>query len=142
MTLGGRSLLALEGVHPDLVAVVKRAAAVGGSPGFIVTEGLRTKGRQAVLVAAGKSRTMNSRHLTGHAIDLAVSLPGGGVSWQNGAYRVLAVLMRQAAQECGVKIEWGGECFGPSFIDSCHWQLPWNAYPLDLSPAKNETVIA
>ena len=135
MTLGGRSLLALEGVHPDLVAVVKLAASNGVN--FIVTEGLRSSARQAVLVAAGKSRTMRSRHLTGHAVDLAVALPGGGISWEQEEYRRLAICMKSAAAEAGIPIQWGGECFGPAFVDAVHFQLPWDSYPPavpDLNP--------
>ena len=127
MTLGGRSLVALVGVHPDLVRVVVLASAGGAN--FIVTEGLRTKERQAVLVSAGKSRTMRSRHLTGHAVDLAVVLPDGGVSWEQEEYRRLSLYMASAAAEAGVPIQWGGVCFGPAFVDSVHFQLSWDAYP-------------
>ena len=61
----------LEGVHPDLVKVVHRAAALSDID-FTVLEGLRTVARQKQLVKAGASKTMNSRHITGHAVDLAV----------------------------------------------------------------------
>jgi peptidoglycan L-alanyl-D-glutamate endopeptidase CwlK len=45
---------------------------------FSITEGLRTKERQKELFSAGKSQTMNSRHLTGKAVDIAVIiLPTG-----------------------------------------------------------------
>ena len=47
---------------------------------FQVQEGLRTRERQAELVARGASRTMHSRHLTGHAVDL-VALGGAEISW-------------------------------------------------------------
>ena len=57
MSLNARSRDRLKGVHPDLVAVVERAAEIG--PAFIVTEGLRTVERQKQLLAAGASRTMN-----------------------------------------------------------------------------------
>ena len=67
-------------MHPDLVRVVERAIQIT-TQDFRVQEGLRTRERQAELVARGASRTMNSRHLTGHAVDL-VALGGGEVSWQ------------------------------------------------------------
>ncbi|MFO0467523.1 MAG: M15 family metallopeptidase, partial [bacterium] len=69
MTLTARCGQRLAGVHPDLVRVVERAAKDGTK--FRVIEGLRTMDRQAELVRAGKSQTMRSRHLTGHAVDLA-----------------------------------------------------------------------
>lgn len=65
----------LQGVHPDLVRVVELARK---SVPFIVTEGIRTRARQVDLVARGASRTMNSRHLTGHAVDLAYWLDTDG----------------------------------------------------------------
>lgn len=140
MALGDRSLRTLEGVHPDLVQVVLRAAAVG-SIMFIVTEGRRTRERQEHLVATGKSRTMNSRHLgpVSHAVDLAVLLGDGTVSWEHAAYRFLAITVKGAARDLGIPLEWGGECFGPSFFDGPHFQLPWKQYPLDLSSPKGAT---
>ena len=68
--LSDRSRARLKGVHPALVGVIEEA--IGISPvDFMVTEGLRTAARQAALVKAGASRTLNSRHLTGHAVDVA-----------------------------------------------------------------------
>ena len=126
MKLSPKSESKLLGVHPDLVAVVRRAA---DSPIlFIVTCGARTKAEQAVLVAAGKSRTMNSRHLTGHAVDLAALLEDGTITWERDAYKFLAMTMKAAAVELGVPIEWGGEAFG-SFYDGPHFQLSAKFYP-------------
>jgi peptidoglycan L-alanyl-D-glutamate endopeptidase CwlK len=59
----------LQGVHPDLVRGVERAIRIT-TQDFRVQEGLRTRERQAELVARGASRTMNSRHLTDHPVDL------------------------------------------------------------------------
>jgi peptidoglycan LD-endopeptidase CwlK len=56
-------------VHPDPVRLVERAIQIT-TQDFRGQEGLRTRERQAALVARGASRTMNSRHLTGHAVDL------------------------------------------------------------------------
>lgn len=75
--LSARCLARLKGVHPDLVRVVERARE---STPFIVTEGLRTSARQRELFNAGATRTLNSRHLTGHAVDLAV-LIGTEARW-------------------------------------------------------------
>ena len=74
----------LAGVHPDLVRVVEQARL---AVGFIVVEGLRTRERQAKLVKAGASRTMNSRHLTGHAVDLGYWLDDGDGVPENGEIR-------------------------------------------------------
>lgn len=133
--IGARSLRTLEGVHPDLVKVVLRAAAIG-SIQFIVTEGRRTRERQVELVAAGKSRTMNSRHLTGHAVDLAVLLSDGTVSWEKAAYRFLAICVKQAARDLGIPVEWGGDW---EWFDGPHFQLPHALYPATPEPEANPT---
>ena len=75
-SLSQKSISRLNGVHPNLVKVVKRAIEISQID-FCVTEGVRTEKRQKELVAAGASQTMKSRHLTGHAVDLAAMVGGG-----------------------------------------------------------------
>ena len=102
-SLSQRSMQNLSGVHPDLIAVVKRAIQITEQD-FSVIEGVRNIDRQRKLVAAGKSTTMNSRHLTGHAVDL-VPYP---VSWDWEYFYPIADAMKQAAEELDVDLEWGG----------------------------------
>jgi peptidoglycan LD-endopeptidase CwlK len=80
--LGTRSRQRLSGVHPDLVAVVKRAIQITEQLTSTVLEGIRNINRQRELFKAGKSTTMNSRHLTGHAVDLAP----WPISWEMGRF--------------------------------------------------------
>jgi peptidoglycan L-alanyl-D-glutamate endopeptidase CwlK len=152
MKLSATSLARLKGVHPDLVRVVKRAADLYSGV-FVVTEGLRTLARQKQLVAAGASQTLNSRHLTGHAIDVAPVI-GGKVSWDWPPFFQIAEAMRQAARAEGVQIRWGG-CWDrrlnvmngsperesaayvqrrraqkrKAFLDGPHFELPSELYP-------------
>lgn len=121
--LNVRSEKNLVGVHPDLVKVVRKAAELSEVE-FIVTEGLRTLERQKELVAKGASQTLNSRHLTGHAVDLA-AVVGTEVRWDWPLYDKLAVAMKQAAKELGIDIEWGGDW---KFRDGPHFQLPIEKY--------------
>lgn len=115
----------LRGVHADLVIVVTTALLT--SPlDFVVTEGVRSRARQQQLVDSGASTTMNSRHLTGHAVDLAVWLDGS-IRWDWTLYDRLAVHVKDAAVLHGIPIEWGGDW--QSFRDGPHWQLPWSDYP-------------
>lgn len=115
----------LKGVHPDLVRVVRRALSI--SPvDFGVIEGLRTITRQQELVKAGASQTMRSRHLTGHAVDLAAFV-GGAIRWDWPLYHKIADAMKEAARLEGVPLEWGGDW--KSFKDGPHFQLPWKQYP-------------
>lgn len=125
ITLSTRSLERLTGVHPHLVAIVKRAALISDLD-FTVLEGLRTVERQKQLVAQGASKTMKSRHITGHAVDLAPMLDGK-VSWDWPLYHRLAPIVKKAASDVGHPIEWGGDWV--RFRDGPHWQLPWKDYP-------------
>lgn len=124
-TLGSRSRANLAGVHPDLVRVVERAIE-RSEIDFTVTEGLRTATRQAQLLAAGASRTMQSRHLTGHAVDLA-ALVGGQVRWDWPLYARLAAAMKAAAAELGVALVWGGDW--RTLKDGPHFELDRKVYP-------------
>ena len=123
--LGKRSLSNLEGVHPDLVKVVNRAIELT-QVDFTVIEGLRTKERQAQLLKEKKTTTSNSRHLTGHAVDLAAWVDNT-VSWEWKYYYQIADAMKKAASELNVSIEWGGDW--KKFKDGPHFQLIWSKYP-------------
>ncbi|WP_075685104.1 M15 family metallopeptidase [Serratia marcescens] len=120
-----RSEKNLRGVHPDLVCVVRRALALSDVD-FGITEGLRTPERQRQLVAAGKSQTQNSRHLTGHAVDVfAYPTPAG--SWEWKYYAQISAAFKQAAAELNIPIEWGGDW--KTLKDGPHFQLPHRDYP-------------
>lgn len=103
--LSKRSLVRMSGVHPDMESVVKRAIELT-TVDFGVTEGLRTTARQRELVAAGASKTMNSRHITGHAVDVVAYL-GSEVRWDFGLYLSIAEAFQQAARELNIPIVWG-----------------------------------
>jgi len=120
--LGTRSLQKLSGVHPDLVAVVKRAIELSEQD-FSVLEGIRHINRQKELVKAGKSTTMNSRHLTGHAVDL-VPYP---VSWDWEYFYPIVDAMKAAAEELDIEITCGADW--ENFPDGPHFELNWKAYP-------------
>lgn len=125
MILNPRSEKNLGGVHPKLVAVVRRAAEISDLD-FIVTEGVRTLERQKELYAKGASQTMKSRHLTGHAVDLA-ALVGTEVRWDWPLYAKLAGAMKEAAKELGTVITWGGDW--TSFKDGPHFEINPVTYP-------------
>ena len=129
--LTARDHARLAGLHPDLVRVVERARL---AVPFMVVEGLRTRERQAKLVAIGASRTMNSRHLTGHAVDLVYWLDDGDgvpetgeIRWDWPLARQVAVAMKASAQEEDVALIWGGDW--PSFPDGPHFELARRRYP-------------
>lgn len=120
-----RSESRLQGVNPDLVKLTRRALAL--SPvDFGITEGLRTQERQKQMVAQGSSQTMNSRHLTGHAVDV-VAYIGSKVSWEWPLYEQIAGAFKQASAEFSIPVEWGGDW--KTLKDGPHFQLPFAQYP-------------
>ena len=123
--LGKKSRDRLAGVHPDLIRVVERAIELT-EVDFTVLEGVRSKARQEKLVASGASQTMNSRHLTGHAVDLGAYV-AGSIRWDWPLYYRIADAMKAAAEELGTPLTWGGDW--ESFPDGPHFELPWDAYP-------------
>jgi peptidoglycan L-alanyl-D-glutamate endopeptidase CwlK len=111
----------------DNLATVKPAlrqlfeAAIVDSPyNFIVISGKRTLAEQKVLLATGKTTTLNSRHLTGDAADIAVEV-NGDITWNGAYYKTVAAHIKKVAKKLGIAIEWGGDW--KSFIDSGHFQL-------------------
>lgn len=121
-----RSLKNLNGIHPDLRRVIDRALQ-DSELDFVVIEGLRTKERQKQLVASGASKTMNSRHLTGHAVDLVPIGPDGKAAFDWPLYHKLGPAVKDAAEKEGVAIDWGGDW--KSFVDGPHFELDRKVYP-------------
>jgi peptidoglycan L-alanyl-D-glutamate endopeptidase CwlK len=106
-SLSNRSLDKLEGVHPNLVAVVKRAIEVTD----VDLYGVRTLQEQEELYNSGRSQTMKSKHLIqedgySHAVDL-VAYFGSDVSWELNVYDNICDAMAIAAEELEVPIKWG-----------------------------------
>lgn len=145
--LSKRSRDRMKGVHPDLQKVVELALTKYSTEDFAVLEGLRSRSRQRKLVQTGKSKTMNSRHLVGMAVDLAW-WEDGGISWNtdniksfynvdhNGkyeGYQAIGVAMKLAGDELGVPIRWGGDWDGDgdhtdqTFMDWVHFEIPRGA---------------
>jgi peptidoglycan L-alanyl-D-glutamate endopeptidase CwlK len=147
------SKLRLASVHADLRRVVERALAVS-TLDFTIIEGLRSRERQAELLQSGATRTMHSRHLTGHAVDVAPWV--FGIRWDWPLFFPIAAAVREASRDLSVPIEWGGVWdrvlggLGPDldaevgayvervrhagkkpFLDGPHFQLAWDAYPED-----------
>lgn len=137
--LSKRSLGQLDGVHPDLVSVVKRAIEISGQD-FGVIEGLRSLARQKELLAKGSSKTMSSKHLVqsdgyGHAVDLVATSP---VDWSTERkYWMIADAMSIAAREQNVRIRWGG-CWQNISVPSFNASKAVKSY-VDLQHSKGKT---
>jgi peptidoglycan L-alanyl-D-glutamate endopeptidase CwlK len=109
----------LATVAPELQAVAHLAIKIT-EVDFVVTEGKRSPRRQAQLVAQGASRTQNSKHLTGRAIDVA-ALIDGEISWEFRHYRRIAAAFKRASKELGIGVRWGGDW--KNLKDGPHFEL-------------------
>ena len=120
-----RSLTHLGQVHPDLKRVMLEA--IENAPfDFGITEGLRTKERQQELYNQGKSQTLNSRHLTGKAVDVVIFLDNKA-NWDVKNYKILADHIKAVSILNDVPIVWGGDW--KSFVDAVHFELDRKYYP-------------
>lgn len=148
---GSRSMANLARVHPDLQRCADRAIQVTAVD-FGVIEGIRTPARQRELMQAGASQTMNSRHLSGHAIDVMAYVGTEG-RWDSGLYYEIARAFQVAAKELVIPLRWGGSWMRLDlsqmspwdqvaayaqlqrqqgkrpFVDLGHFELPSAAYP-------------
>lgn len=128
-----RSLKNLQGIHPDLRRVLDRT--LQESPvDFVVNEGLRTIERQRELLRIGATTTLNSRHLTGHAVDLYAWVDlnlNGKVEFTEMSnprlMRKIADAIKAAAQTENVPVIWGGDW--RTFKDMPHFELDRRKYP-------------
>ena len=118
-------------VHPDLRRVFVELAndptvevVIGGK--WRITSGLRTLDEQRQLVLKGASRTLRSRHLEGHAVDLAIIVDGKAV-WDLPRYALLNERVQAAADLLGVRVRWGGQW--KTFVDGPHFELDRLSYP-------------
>ena len=91
-----------------------------------VIYGLRTEAEQQRLVAEGLSKTMNSKHLVGRAIDLS-PYP---IDWDNTKqFYYFAGMVLGAANALEIKIRWGGDwdmdndLDDQTFMDLVHFEL-------------------
>ena len=133
MYLSQRSKIALAGVHRDLLTLVTNADSIADeSKGITVDiiEGVRDQATQVKYLEEGKSKTLNSRHLTGHAIDFAVKVNGELQTKIDPYYRQQADLFKETARRLGYDITWGGD-WG---WDGMHIELSWEAYPIQKKP--------
>jgi len=132
-TWSERSKINMKGIHPDLRKVLDRALEIT-EVDFVIVEGRRSVDRQKELVRIGASQTMNSRHLTGHAVDFYAWVDinkDGKIEFEEmAAYPLMkkvAEAIKYAASELRVEIDWGGDW--KKFKDYPHIELDRKAYP-------------
>ena len=119
-----RSIQNLSGVHPDMIQIATRALQLSRYD-FAITSGVRTVDEQKALVESGHSSIMNSRHLHGLAVDIAVWTEHD-VTWDMNYYRSVSNAFKRAALELGIQIVWGGNW---DQEDGPHFELSKAQYP-------------
>ncbi|AYO86093.1 M15 family peptidase [Methylobacterium brachiatum] len=126
--------------------VIKRAQQISAIK-FHIHEGVRTMERQKEMVERGWSKTLNSKHLTGRAVDLRADGDPAVGDLDTAKYTKINEAMKKAAEELKVPIQWGGDSFG-KFKDVPHFQLPdgfkseAGAYAGDSKPGQAPTAAA
>lgn len=125
------SLARLDKVHPDLSRLMLTARQqVTRFNGFTfeITKGMRTLAEQKELLALKATKTLNSRHLTGHAVDVVVKIRNT-VKWDWPLYvRLAEELILPLSKEMDIPVTWGG--VWPTLRDGPHYELTWERYPL------------
>lgn len=128
--LDSKSVVELRDIDCRLAAVVLVAAAryhaTFPNRRLRVMDGRRTMVEQEALVAKGSSQTINSHHLDGRAVDLAIILKGNREEaiWKLKEYEFLDTFMQKAALDIGFDagdLLWGGHW--TTLRDGVHWQL-------------------
>lgn len=123
-----RSLSVLGTVHSDLQHLFA-CVVLCHDCSILPDGGLRTPEQQLKLYQAGASKTLDSYHLTGRAVDVAP----WPIDWDDiESFKAFAVYVKEMAETLGTDIGWGGDWadFQPQGKekgpDYCHWQLPRN----------------
>ena len=116
--LGKKSWKKLVGVHPILSFAVSEAIKLT-TQDFLVVEGVRTLARQKELVKKGYSKTMNSYHLYGLAVDL-VPFVNGGMTFDDKYFNGIRKAMKEVIKKYDLPIENGYDKWG---WDKPHWQM-------------------
>lgn len=142
ITLSARSLSRLDGVHPDLVRVIKRAALLATpEQDFLILEGVRSRDQMAVNYGKGRTAAqclakgvpakyakpteakvtwLSDPYASNHGIQkdgLGHAIDGAPYPavWDAtpAQWRAYGALMKAAAHQEGVKIVWGGDWKSP-----------------------------
>lgn len=113
------SIEKLQTVDTRLQELFKKAI-INSPYDFCITEGIRTLEKQKEYVAKGVSKTLNSKHLTGKAVDIAV-IVNNKITWEWKYYKEVADHIKAVAEEFRLKITWGGDW--KTFKDGPHFEL-------------------
>jgi peptidoglycan L-alanyl-D-glutamate endopeptidase CwlK len=116
-------------IHPDLRKVCDLALALTvqrhTNLDFLILDGKRTKTEQEGHILNGASKTRNSRHLYGYAIDFG-ALVNGKLRWEPVYYKIIGGYFLEASEKLRIPIIWGGNW---KWKDWGHIELSRARYP-------------
>ena len=119
---GKKSRKRLETTEPFVQEIMHEVLSITpydfGIPEF---GGRRTIEQQEQLVKQGKSKTMNSKHLKGEAIDICRYMGGVEYSFERKHILPIADIVKQVAKDKGYKVKWGGDWL--NFVDAPHFEF-------------------
>ncbi|PVE21077.1 hypothetical protein DC522_28640 [Microvirga sp. KLBC 81] len=113
----------LRVLNPVLARVVRKVRADNPDLRFVIGSGRRNGRFQRMAMAWGWSRTQDSPHRRGNAVDLWPLDPAGRVFFDRQAQNRIAAALRKAAADLGVPIRWGGRFRGFKDMDRSHFEL-------------------
>jgi peptidoglycan L-alanyl-D-glutamate endopeptidase CwlK len=119
----GRHEANLMALNPWLAKVVRKAQADNPDLRFVIGSGRRDPGMQRRAFSWGWSKTPDSAHQSGDAVDLWPLDEEGRVHFDPKAMTKIGAAMRKAARELGVSILWGGHFRGYRDGDRSHFEL-------------------
>lgn len=131
MAFGKTSKARLATVDPALQNIMNQAIAeYAAFPDydFGIAQGIRTLEQQRQYIKDGKSKTRNSRHLHGYAVDIfRWDKRKKKAMWGVDEIRPIAKVIREIADANGTPLVWGGDW--PHFKDAPHFQLDYAQFP-------------
>lgn len=125
--LGKRSMKNLIGVHPFLSFAAMKAIEITKQD-FMVLDGVRTEEEQQKLIDRGVSKSKDSYHLYGLAMDL-VAYVDGKPSWEKEYYKEIEIAMKRVITFYELPIQWGYDRWS---WDMPHWELTGMKHKYDI----------
>ncbi|MBA1155644.1 M15 family metallopeptidase [Microvirga mediterraneensis] len=113
----------LRALNPVLASVVRKAQDDIQGQRFVIGSGKRDGRLQRMAVTWGWSRTQDSMHRSGNAVDLWPLDRDGRVIFDRTAQSRIAEAMKRAAMELGVALRWGGHFQSFKNADRSHFEL-------------------
>lgn len=132
----------LKGVNPKLIKMIELVQAMNLPFDLSISEGLRTLETQKRYLREGKTKTINSRHLSGNAFDIYPIVDNKIPPSNHSSWFKLYQAFKQAAEQLGYENSdwtWGGSW--KTFVDKPHYQWNTDEYCYSATGSKDKGVV-